>query len=90
MGQPTYPTQVCSTRHISIRYFYVTNKLQDRMLTAISYCPTKEMTLDYLSKPLQGSLFRTHQNAIMGITEHDKAKSFNEYKLCLEHRKPKE
>ena len=45
------------TRHISIRYFYVTDKLQDKTLTAISYCPTKDMVSDYLSKLLQGSLF---------------------------------
>ena len=36
---------------------------QDKTLTTISYCPTKEMS-DYLSKPLQGSLFRIHRNAI--------------------------
>ena len=67
----------------------MTDKLQDKTLTVISYCPTKEMTLDYLSKSLQGSLFRTHQNAIMGITEQDEAKSFNAYKMHLEHQKPK-
>ena len=79
------------TRHILIRYFYVTDKLQDRTLTVISYsyCPTKQMTSDYLSKPLQGSLFRTHRNVIMEITERDEAESFNAYKLHLEHRKLK-
>ena len=75
------------TRHISIRYFYVTDKLQDKTLTAISYCPTKEMVSDYLSKSLQGSLFWTHRNAIMGINEQDEAESFNAYKLRLERKK---
>jgi len=75
------------TRYIAVRYFYVTDKLQDRTLTAISYCPTKEMVSDYLSKSLQGSLFRTHRNAIMGITEQDEAESFNAYKLRLERKK---
>ena len=76
------------TRHISIRYFYVTNKLQDKTLKAISHCPTKEMVSDYLSKSLQGSLFRTHRSAIMGINNQDEAKSFNAYKMQLAHKKP--
>ena len=45
------------TRHISIRYFYVTDKLQDKTLTTISYCLTKEIVSNYLSKSLQRSLF---------------------------------
>ena len=54
------------TRHIDIRYFYVTSKIYDQTVTAITYCPTKEIMTNYLSKPLQGSLFRIHQNSIMG------------------------
>ena len=45
------------TRHINIRHFYITDKLQDKTVTAISYCPTKKMASDFLSKPLQGLLF---------------------------------
>ena len=45
------------TRHINIRYFYITNKLQDKTVIVISYCPMKEMVSNFLSKPLQGSLF---------------------------------
>ena len=77
-------------RHRSIRYFYVTDKLQDKTLTVISYCPTREMTSDYLRKSLQVSIFRTHWNAIMAITEQDEAKSFNAYKIRLEQRKLKD
>ena len=44
-------------RQINIRYFYITDKLQDKTVTRISYCPTKEMVSNFLSKPLQGSLF---------------------------------
>ena len=29
----------------------------------------KELVADFLSKPLQASLFRVHQNSIMGLTE---------------------
>ena len=34
----------------------------------ITYCPTKEIVADYLSKPLQGSLFCLHRNTLMGLT----------------------
>ena len=34
----------------------------------VTYCPTKEMVSDYLSKPLQGNLFWVHCNTLMGIT----------------------
>ena len=38
------------------------------------------MVADYLSKPLQGSLFRTHRNSIMGINEDDKSEFYNLYR----------
>jgi hypothetical protein len=61
------------TRHINIRYFYVTSKIKDGSIRVI-YHPTKQMVSDYLTKPLQGSLFRTHRNSIMGQTEDSVAK----------------
>ena len=67
------------TRHLSIKYHYVTSKLNDQTITAVTYQPTKEMVADYLSKPLQGSLFRKHRNAILGITERDKAEALERY-----------
>jgi hypothetical protein len=56
------------TRHINIHYFYVTSKVKEKAVRVV-YCPTKEMVSDYLTKPLQGSLFRTHSNSIMGLSE---------------------
>ena len=58
------------TRHINIRYFYITDKINDGTVV-VSYCPTKEMISDYFTKPLQGSLFRQHRNAIMGVSQAD-------------------
>ena len=58
------------TRCIEIRYFYITEKINEGLIV-MSYCPTKEMVSDYLSKPIQGSLFRMHRNAIMGITNEE-------------------
>ena len=37
----------------------------------IVYSPTKEMVSDYLTKLLQCSLFRTHQNSIVEILENE-------------------
>jgi hypothetical protein len=66
------------TRHINIRCFYVTSKIKSGMVR-ITYWPTKQMVLDYLTKPLQGSLFRTHRNSIMGHSENSISKYCTEY-----------
>jgi len=55
------------TRHIAIRYFYVTSKVRNGEIS-ITYCPTKEIVSDFLTKPLQGSLFRIHWNSIMWVS----------------------
>jgi hypothetical protein len=71
------------TGHINIRYFYITDKINDGTVV-VTYCPTKEMISDYFTKPLQGSLFRQHQNAIMGVSQA-------EYDIYLvEYNKAKE
>jgi len=44
------------TRHINIRYFFVTDRVANGEAT-IEYCPTKEMLADYFTKPLQGAQF---------------------------------
>ena len=63
--------RVCGARirNIHIRYFYATERVKDGTIV-VTYCPTKEMVANYLSKPLQTSLFRLHlhQNTLMGVT----------------------
>ena len=54
------------TRHINIRYFFITDRIA-RNEVAIQYCPTKKMVADYFTKPLQGSLFYTFRDQIMGV-----------------------
>ena len=39
----------------------------------IVYHPTKEMVSDYLTKPLNGILIKSHRNTIMGLTEESNA-----------------
>ena len=54
------------TRHINIRYFFVTDRVAKGELI-IKYCPTKEMLADFLTKPLQGTPFRQFRDTIMNI-----------------------
>ena len=54
------------TRHISIRYFFVTDRIAKGELT-IEWCPTANMIADFMTKPLQGSLFRKFRDIVMGI-----------------------
>ena len=45
------------TRHLNIRYFYITDQLDQGWLT-VRHCPTEDMIGDFFTKPLQGQLFR--------------------------------
>ena len=58
------------TRHINIRYFYVTNKVRFGDVVIV-YHPTGKLVGDYLTKPLNGTPFKNHRNTIMGITDGD-------------------
>ena len=72
------------TRHLSIKYHYVTSKLNNKTITVVTYQPTNKMVADYLSKPLQGSLFRKHWNSILGITEQDEVEALEKYQKRLQ------
>jgi hypothetical protein len=45
------------SRHIDIRYFFITDHSQRNCIN-ITHCPTEDMLADFFTKPLQGSLFR--------------------------------
>ena len=57
------------TRHINIRYFYITDKIKSGDVVVV-YHPTGKMVGDFLTKPLNGSPFKNHRNAIMGLDEN--------------------
>ena len=59
-----------TTKHIKIRYFFVTDKIKQGEVNIIN-CPTKEMIADYFTKPLQGSLLQYFRDLIMGISMKD-------------------
>lgn len=54
------------TRHINIRFFFVTDRINARELS-VSHCPTGEMTGDFFTKPLQGALFTRFRNAVLNL-----------------------
>ena len=70
------------TRHINIRYFYVTDKVRSSNVVII-YHPTQKLVGDYLTKPLNGTPFKNHRNTIMGIND----KAIEYYKVKYENEK---
>jgi hypothetical protein len=54
------------TRHINIRYFFVTDRMQSKELS-VEYCPTGNMLADMFTKPLQGSPFRKFRAAVLNL-----------------------
>jgi hypothetical protein len=61
------------TRHINIRYFFVTDRVANGEIK-IEYCPTLEMLADDFTKPLQGAQFKTFRDRIMNTNPDDSAR----------------
>jgi hypothetical protein len=54
------------TKHINIRYFFVTDRINKGELT-VEWCPTADMIGDFMTKPTQGSMFKRFRDQIMGV-----------------------
>ena len=54
------------TKHIHIRYFFITNRVSKGEVSLV-WCPTGDMTGDYMTKPVQGAPFRKFRDQIMGV-----------------------
>jgi hypothetical protein len=54
-----------NSKHVAIKYFWSTDRIKRGRMKA-KHCPTEKMIADYMSKPLQGSLFKIFRNVIMG------------------------
>ena len=54
------------TKHINIRYFFVTDRIKNQELT-VEWCPTGDMIADFMTKPTQGALFKKFRDQIMGV-----------------------
>ena len=77
------------TKHIEIRYFYITDKVKSGEIN-IEHCPTKEMVRDYFTKPLAGSLFKKFRNIIPGICDTEMGEYRRAYKKSCDNRQAKE
>ena len=51
------PVMHSQTTHIDIRYYFIWETVADGIVT-LKYCPTKEMTADLLTKPLDKGRFK--------------------------------
>ncbi len=54
------------TRHINILYFFVTDRIKSKEVS-VYYCPTSDMTGDFFTKPLKGSLFKKFCTETMNL-----------------------
>ena len=54
------------TKHIAICYFFVTDRIKAGEMSP-KWCPTGEMIADFLTKPLQGAMFRKFRDLLMGV-----------------------
>jgi hypothetical protein len=53
------------TRHISIKYSYITEQIGEGVIQPV-YVPTEQMKADILTKPLVGSKFRAFYDGSVG------------------------
>jgi hypothetical protein len=54
------------TKHINIRYYFVTDRINQQELT-VEWCPTGNMVADFMTKPMQGAMFKRFRDQIMGV-----------------------
>ena len=54
------------TKHINIRYFIISHRIAKGEVNT-EWCPMGDMVADFMTKPLQGSLFQKLRDIIMGV-----------------------
>ena len=54
------------TNHVNIRYFFITNRVKNGELSVVWFT-TWDMIGSYMTKPLQGAMFRKFRDQIMGV-----------------------
>ena len=54
------------TKHINMRYFFITDQISKGRVKVV-WCPTGDMTADFYTKPLQGTMFGNFRYKIMGV-----------------------
>jgi hypothetical protein len=56
------------TRHLDVKIFHMKDIIERGELS-VEYCPTEEMWVDVLTKPLQGKVFRVMRSKLMNYAE---------------------
>lgn len=54
------------TKHVAIRFFFITDRIKKGEVS-VTWCPTGDMIADFMTKPLQGAMFRRFRDLIMGV-----------------------
>ena len=68
------------TKHINVRYFYITDRLKAGEVTRVVHKPTEVMESDFLTKALQGQRFYAHRATLMGLDGIDEYQFYRKYK----------
>jgi hypothetical protein len=55
----------CTTHYLNIRYFFIRDRIGMNDVV-LSYCPTKRMLADLMTKPVTGNLFIALRDEMMG------------------------
>uniref|UniRef100_A0A7S2WH85 Uncharacterized protein n=1 Tax=Eucampia antarctica TaxID=49252 RepID=A0A7S2WH85_9STRA len=53
-------------KHMSVRYFFINDKVDNGDFT-VEHCPSNEMLVGFITKPLQGRKFEYSRSLIMGF-----------------------
>jgi hypothetical protein len=70
------------TKHINVRYYFVTDRIAKGELK-VNWCKTENMIADYMTKPLQGKLFRRFRDIIMGLSSPAESLVGHDDTTCL-------
>ena len=54
-----------NSRNIDIKYFFVKDRVSKKEIKIV-YCPSEQMLADFFKNPLNGRLFHTFRDVIMG------------------------
>ena len=68
------------TKHINVRYFYITDRLKAGDVSRVIYKLTKDMESDYLTKALQRKEFYAHCKTLMGLDGINNHMFYKKYK----------
>ena len=54
------------TKHVNIWYSFITYIVNNGEVSVV-WCPTRDVISEYMTKPLQGAIFRNFRYQIMGV-----------------------